>query len=127
MSSTQDIARFGDGTAIDGTPFTEVVPAATLGGALVVLSAEMPVGLRVPEHQHDDADQVCVVISGRVGTSVDGVEHLAEAGGVLVVPRGCVHAHWNAGDVPAQVLEIYTPPGMEDVFRAAGAGIPVSG
>jgi len=117
MSATAQIARFGDGDVIAGSPFTEVVPAAALGGAMVVLSAEMPVGLRVPEHVHEDADQVCIVISGTVGGSVDGVEHVAEAGGVLVLPRGCVHAHWNAGDVPAQVIEIYTPPGMEDVFR----------
>lgn len=50
-------------------------------------------------------------------------------GGYIIKPRGGVHAMWNAGRVPARMIEIITPPGFEDFIaelaelNAAGADL----
>jgi quercetin dioxygenase-like cupin family protein len=125
MAKATDITTvgWGDGEPIAGTPFRQEVTAAQTEGRLVVLSVDMPVGLRVDEHVHDAEDQVTVVVEGTVGCRVDGVDHVASAGGVLLAPRGSRHELWNAGDTTAKVLELYTPAGFEQVFIAAGARV----
>ncbi len=115
------MAAWGDGEPIAGTPFRQVVTATQTEGRLVVLGADMPPGLRTDEHVHDDEDQVTIVIEGTVGCTVDGIDHVATAGGVLLAPRGRPHVVFNAGDGFAKVLELYTPAGFEQVFMAAGA------
>src|SRR5689334_3394460 len=114
MGSSRTIG-WDTGAPILGTPFREVVTAAEAGGALVVLAAEMPVGLHVDEHCHEDEDQITIVIEGCVGAAIDGEHVRIETGGAIFMPRGVPHTQWNAGDVPAKCLEIYTPPGFEDV------------
>jgi len=111
---------WGAGAPIPHTPFREVIAPALVDDHLVMLAVDMPVGEHVPEHTHDDEDQIMVVIDGTVGAVVDGEHHALGAGSVLVMPRGLPHALWNAGDAPAKVLELYTPPGMEQRFRTAG-------
>jgi hypothetical protein len=49
------------------------------------------------------------------------------AGGVLLMPRGIEHELWNDTDGFAQLVEIYTPPGMEQRFAAAGAAAVAAG
>jgi hypothetical protein len=39
------------------------------------------------------------------------------AGGYITKPRGEMHAMWNAGDVPARMIEIISPSGFENFFR----------
>jgi hypothetical protein len=38
-------------------------------------------------------------------------------GGYIVKPRNQVHAMWNAGNVPARMIEIISPAGFEGFFR----------
>lgn len=125
-STAQETIGWGQGVAIEGTPFRVLVPGEAAGGRLVVLSADMPVGMQVPEHIHDDEEQISIVVTGRVGYRVGDSEILATAGAVVLVPRGVTHSLWNAGDEPARLLEIYTPSGFEEVFRAMGQGIGTS-
>jgi quercetin dioxygenase-like cupin family protein len=112
---------WGDGDAITGTPFRQVVTASETEGRLVVLAVDMPPQVVVDEHVHEDEDQVTIVIDGTVGCSVDGVDRVAGPGGVMLAPKGASHRLWNAGDGFARVLELYTPAGFEQVFAAAGA------
>lgn len=121
MTSTAlETIGWGQGEAIAGTPFRVLVPGDAVAGRLVMLSADMPVGLEVPEHVHDDAEQISIVLSGRVGYRVGDTKITAEPGAVVLVPRGVAHCLWNAGDEPARLLEIYTPSGFEEVFKAGG-------
>ena len=114
-------AVWGAGDPIEGTPFRVVVPGASTAGGAVVLTVDMPPGLHVDAHTHDTEDQINIVVSGRVGVRIGDEESMLEAGGVLLMPRGIEHERWNAGDAFAQVIEIYTPPGMEHRFALAGA------
>ena len=48
---------------------------------------------------------------------------VVEEGGFLFKPRGIVHTLWNPTDVEAIVIEIISPPGLEDFFEEIG-GLP---
>ena len=37
-------------------------------------------------------------------------------GGYITKPRGEMHAMWNAGSVPARMIEIISPAGLENYF-----------
>jgi hypothetical protein len=39
------------------------------------------------------------------------------AGGYITKPRNEMHAMWNAGDIPARMREVISPPGLETFFR----------
>ena len=84
------------------------------------ITVDMPPGVHVDEHTHADEDQISIVLAGRLGSRVGGVEAVLEAGGIQVLPRGVPHELWNAGDDVVRLVEIYTPPGMEQRFALAG-------
>lgn len=112
---------WGEGAAIAGTPFRVVVAGPETAGHAVVLTVDMPPGLHVPAHVHDTEEQINVVVSGRVHFRVGDEEAELGAGGILLMPRNVEHELWNPTDEFAQIIEIYTPPGMEQKFTAAGA------
>jgi quercetin dioxygenase-like cupin family protein len=118
---------WGAGEQIDGTPFRLVVPGAHTSGHAVVLAVDMPPGLHVDAHVHDTEEQINIVVSGQVRFRVGEVETLLEAGGILLMPRNIEHELWNDTDQFAQIVEIYTPPGMEQKFAAAGAAAAATG
>jgi hypothetical protein len=126
-TAVQHTAGWGDGTPIPGTPFTEVITGAQTAGRLVVLAAEMPVGLRVPEHVHDDADQICIVVTGRVGGSIDGVEHVAgpRTGGLHAVRLRAGRLELRCPTVTSgedgREVVASTPSSLGNALRAGGS------
>ncbi len=112
---------WGAGRSIPGTPFRELVATAETDGHLVVLAVDMPPGLHVDEHTHEAEDQIVIVIRGTVGASVGGEVTLLTEGAVHLMPRGERHSLWNPGPEPAQLLDLYTPGGFEQVFAESGA------
>ncbi len=95
-------------------------PRIRYRGHAVCISVDMPPGVHVEAHEHADEDQLNIVISGRVGTRVGGNGAILEAGGMRLMPRGVQHELWNAGPETARLIEIYTPPGMEERFARGG-------
>ena len=112
---------WGAGDQIQGTPFRVVVPGSDTSGHAVVLTVDMPPGLHVDAHTHDTEEQINIVLSGQVRFRVGDEETVLRAGGVLLMPRRIEHELWNDTHEFAQIIEIYTPPGMEGKFAAAGA------
>jgi quercetin dioxygenase-like cupin family protein len=118
---------WGAGDQIEGTPFRTAVTASETGGQAVVLTVDMPPGLHVDAHTHETEEQINIVVSGRVRFRVGADETTLGAGGILLMPRHVEHELWNDTDELAQIIEIYTPPGMEQVFAAAGAAAVAGG
>ncbi|HEX6525856.1 MAG TPA: cupin domain-containing protein [Streptosporangiaceae bacterium] len=87
-----------------------------------------PHGAVVGEHIHPQFKERFRVISGRLGTRVDGVERTLEADQEATVAPGTVHDWWNTGEDEAQVLIEFTPldPRFElmigNTFGLANAG-----
>ena len=80
-----------------------------------------PRALAAPMHRHHDEDEYTYVLTGRIGAVLGGVEVVAEPGDLLFKPRGQWHTFWNAGDTPASCLELISPAGLEQFFRALAA------
>jgi quercetin dioxygenase-like cupin family protein len=118
---------WGGGDQIEGTPFRVVVPASGTSGHAVVLTVDMPPGLHVDAHTHETEEQINIVLSGQVRFRVGDEETVLGAGGVLRMPRHIEHELWNDTHEFARIIEIYTPPGMEQLFAAAGAAAIADG
>ena len=118
---------WGAGEQIDGTPFRMVVPGSDTSGHAVVLTVDMPPGLHVDAHTHESEEQINIVVSGQVRFRVGDEETVLGAGGVLLMPRQIEHELWNDTGEFAQIIEIYTPPGMEQIFAVAGAAAIAGG
>jgi mannose-6-phosphate isomerase-like protein (cupin superfamily) len=68
-----------------------------------------PRGAVAGEHIHPRIREGFQVISGRLGTRVDGVERTLTAGGEAVGVPGTWHDFWNPGEVDAHVLLELSP------------------
>ena len=87
------------------------------GGALSVVEHPFPVGALVPPHLHTREDEYSIVTEGEIGFRSGDREVVLGPGGYITKPRGEMHAMWNAGQVPARMIEIISPAGFEEFFR----------
>lgn len=53
---------------------------------------------------------------GEIGFRSGDREAVLGAGGYITKPRNELHAGWNAGDVPARMIEVISPAGFENFF-----------
>src|SRR3954451_15767767 len=111
---------WGHGDRIDGTPFRTVVAPAATHGQLVALAVDMAPGVHVHAHTHDDAEQVHVVVAGTLTCRVGDERFNVGAGGTVCLPRGVEHELWNETDEWVRMVDLYTPPGIEEQFRESG-------
>ena len=95
--------------------------AADTGGALSIVEHPFAVGALVWPHVHTREDEISIVLEGEIGFRSEDQEVVLGAGGYIVKPHGEVHAMWNAGRVPARMIEIITPPGFERFFAQVAA------
>lgn len=87
------------------------------GGFALVEHLMPPHALAAPLHRHTQEDEYSYILEGRVGALLGDVEVFGEAGDLIFKPRNQWHTFWNAGAVPARILEIISPGGFEQAFR----------
>jgi mannose-6-phosphate isomerase-like protein (cupin superfamily) len=87
------------------------------GGALAIVEHPFPVGALVAPHMHTREDEYSIVTEGEIGFRSGDREVVLGPGGYITKPRGELHAMWNAGAVPARMIEIISPAGFEHFFR----------
>jgi quercetin dioxygenase-like cupin family protein len=87
------------------------------GGALSIVEHPFPVGALVPPHTHTREDEYSIVTEGEIGFRSGDHEVVLGPGGYITKPRGELHAMWNAGAVPARMIEVISPAGFENFFR----------
>jgi mannose-6-phosphate isomerase-like protein (cupin superfamily) len=90
---------------------------ADTGGALSVVEHPFAVGALVTAHLHTREDEYSIVTEGEIGFRSGDREVVLGPGGYITKPRGELHAMWNAGPVPARMIEIISPAGFELFFR----------
>jgi mannose-6-phosphate isomerase-like protein (cupin superfamily) len=86
-------------------------------GAVSVVEHPFPVGALVVPHLHTLEDEYSIVTEGEIGFRSGDREVVLGAGGYITKPRGEMHTMWNAGQVPARMIEIISPSGFESFFR----------
>ncbi len=96
------------------------------GGAVAIVEHPFAVGALVSPHLHTREDEYSIVTEGEVGFRSGDREVVLGAGGYITKPRGEVHAMWNAGSVPARIIEVISPAGFERFFQDI-ADLAVSG
>jgi quercetin dioxygenase-like cupin family protein len=87
------------------------------GGAVSIVEHPFPVGALVPPHLHTREDEYSIVTEGEIGFRSGDREAVLGAGGYITKPRNELHAMWNAGTVPARMIEVISPAGFENFFR----------
>jgi mannose-6-phosphate isomerase-like protein (cupin superfamily) len=87
------------------------------GGAVSRVEHPFPVGALVLPHLHTREDEYSIVTEGEIGFRSGDREVVLGAGGYITKPRNEMHAMWNAGDVPARMIEVISPAGFENFFK----------
>lgn len=95
-------------------------------GQVSIVEHPFPVGACVPPHRHTREDEYSIVTEGEIGFRSGDREVVLGAGGYITKPRGETHTMWNAGDVPARMIEVISPAGFEHFFHLMG-GLVASG
>jgi mannose-6-phosphate isomerase-like protein (cupin superfamily) len=97
-------------------------------GSISIVEHPFPVGALVPPHLHTREDEYSIVTEGEIGFRSGDREVVLGPGGYITKPRGELHTMWNAGSVPARMIEVISPAGFEGFFwelsEAASAGPP---
>jgi quercetin dioxygenase-like cupin family protein len=114
------VVQPGEGLAgglVPGVGVVFKIDGSDSGGALSIVEHPFAVGALVPPHVHHREDEYSIVLDGEIGFRSNDREVVLGAGGYIVKPRGEVHAMWNAGSVPARMIEIISPAGFENFFK----------
>ena len=94
-----------------------LIDGAESGGGFSLVEHPMsPRALGAPLHRHAREDEYSYVLDGRVGALLGDDVVEAGPGTLIFKPRHQWHTFWNAGDVPAHILEIISPAGFERYF-----------
>src|SRR5579872_2969332 len=86
-------------------------------GSVSIVEHPFPVGAIVPPHLHTREDEYSIVTEGEIGFRSGDSEVVLGPGGYITKPRGELHTMWNAGKVPARMIEVIQPAGFEGFFR----------
>lgn len=89
-------------------------------GKVAIVEHPFPVGACVPPHLHTREDEYSIVTEGEIGFRSGDREVVLGAGGYITKPRGEMHTMWNAGSVPARMIEVISPAGFEHFFWGIG-------
>ncbi|WP_117192525.1 cupin domain-containing protein [Rhizobium terrae] len=89
--------------------FTDPMESEALAKFDVVLEKGGSGGGNAIAHIHPKADEYFHVRKGRLMIMIDGIEHVADAGETVMVPRGKAHFFRNAHDGETHATVSFTP------------------
>ena len=84
-------------------------PASTGAAALTVIEVTLLPGKGHNFHKHPDQEEVIYVLQGAVEQWLDQEKRVLGPGDSVFIPADVVHASFNAGSAPAQVMAILGP------------------
>jgi mannose-6-phosphate isomerase-like protein (cupin superfamily) len=90
-------------------------------GAFSMVEVIADPGKGVPMHVHGNEDEHFIVLAGKFHIAIGDRRLDLSAGQTAIVPKGVPHAWCNASNVPLHVLAIFTPGGIEGLFRDVAA------
>ena len=101
----------------NGVELHEFVPGVNIhavgGEQVLVCRVTYEPGKQVPEHAHEDTEQVMVIVDGEVTMTVEGEQRDVKAGDVVVVNRGVRHSLFSTGGVT--FIEALAPVPLDHV------------
>lgn len=98
------------------------------GGSVAVAEHVLaPKSLGSPIHTHHKEHEISYVLEGTIMVQIGDDVLEAGPGTTVFKPKGISHAFWNAADVPARLVEIFSPAGFEHYFEELGKLFPADG
>ena len=91
------------------------------GGAFSMVEAIAEPGNGTPLHIHQNEDEHFIVLEGTFNVAVGNKRLNLSAGQTVTVPRGVPHAWCNASKAPVRVLAVFSPGGIDGMFREVAA------
>ena len=95
-----------------------IATGAETGGRYTVVEQVTPAGWGPPRHVHSREDEIFYVLEGTYEMHCGDVRRIVSPGATAVLPRGIPHGFRNAGSVPARLISVITPSGLENYFIA---------
>ena len=87
---------------------------------VAVTDSTVPPGFPgVVRHRHVHMTDIFYVLDGELAIQVGDEWHILGPGGFALVPPGIPHTFANRGSVPARVLNIQQPAGLEQYLKEA--------
>jgi quercetin dioxygenase-like cupin family protein len=118
---TARVIRAGEGEVLGslaGCRDRFLIDSKDWGGRFAVVEHLLaPHSIAAPMHRHTNEDEFSLILEGGVSYHAAGEELPATVGDLVFKPRGEWHTFWNATDLPARVLEMISPGGLEEAFR----------
>jgi mannose-6-phosphate isomerase-like protein (cupin superfamily) len=99
-----------------GQLLTCKVTAEQTGGAYSLFEGLVPAHEGTPPHIHHREDECFYVLEGEFEFLMEDATVTAEAGTLIFVPRGTLHAFTNVGEEPGRLLTSQTPGGLHERF-----------
>ena len=94
------------------------IGAEETDGQVSMLEVTIPPRTLIKPHVHTREDEFSLVLAGSIGVRAgDAITEEVPTGSWLVKPRSVPHAMWNLAEVPARVLEVVIPGGLERYFE----------
>ena len=116
----QDIVHMPPGEGPSQWVLGELVTYKTTGeqtgGAYSLFEVETPPGSGPPPHVQHREDESLYVLEGVFEFVVEGRAIRADAGTLIYVPKGNLHAHKNVGEGGGRLLVTQTPGGLYERF-----------
>ena len=113
------ILATGEGTIVGGsagTPTVVKLRGDDVRGAYALLEMEVPPGTGNRLHLHRDAEEAFYIVEGELTIRFVDREERAQAGALILVPRGIAHSFGNSGDRTTKAIIIFSPSGTENWF-----------
>jgi quercetin dioxygenase-like cupin family protein len=105
----------------------KVLGEQTGGSAAVAEHVLASKSLGSPIHTHHKEHEISYILDGTITVQIGTEVFQADRGTTVFKPKGIPHAFWNAGDVPARLVEIFSPAGFEHYFEELGKLSPPDG
>ena len=99
-----------------GDRYTFLVTGAQSNGGYFIMEATIPPGGGPPLHIHHREEE-CLYLLEACWTSRWAKKGQATTGDFVQIPRGTVHAFFNAGNTTARMLLFFSPAGMDKYFE----------
>ena len=97
--------------AMGGTSHVFNLVSHDTGGQLALMEATLQPHTLVMPHSHTREDELLIPLEGEAGIRAGGQDYVVSPGFVIFIPRGTIHAIWNATDSPGKAISIFTPGG----------------